>query len=215
VVGLRRPARLFSTDPPLAVFYRESHGAALALAHRRLYLCLMNTSKTFHRLVPDGDTHERDVCTTCGFVNYQNPRIVVGSVVRHEGKVLLCRRAIEPRRGFWTVPAGYLELNESPEDGARREAREEALAQLKLGELLAVYSVPHLSQVQLIWRAELIDSEAGGALFGVGEESLEVKLFDWDKIPTDEIAFPTVHWMLGNEREVMAKGYSGPFANPG
>ncbi|MCY0151372.1 NUDIX hydrolase [Hoeflea alexandrii] len=65
----------------------------------------MNTSKTFHRLVPDGDTHERDVCTTCGFVNYQNPRIVVGSVVRHEGKVLLCRRAIEPRRGFWTVPS--------------------------------------------------------------------------------------------------------------
>ncbi|GAB5462542.1 NUDIX hydrolase [Hoeflea alexandrii] len=175
----------------------------------------MNTSKTFHRLVPDGDTHERDVCTTCGFVNYQNPRIVVGSVVRHEGKVLLCRRAIEPRRGFWTVPAGYLELNESPEDGARREAREEALAQLKLGELLAVYSVPHLSQVQLIWRAELIDPEAGGTLFGVGEESLEVKLFDWDNLPVDEIAFPTVHWMLGHEREVMAKGYSGPFGNGG
>ncbi len=174
----------------------------------------MNTPKTFHRLVPHGDTHERDVCTTCGFVNYQNPRIVVGSVVRHQGKVLLCRRAIEPRRGFWTVPAGYLELNETPEDGARREAREEALAQLQLGELLAVYSVPHLSQVQLIWRAELMDPGAGVALFGAGEESLEVALFDWDKLPVDEIAFPTVHWMLGHEREVMAKGYSGPFANP-
>ncbi|WP_339765327.1 NUDIX hydrolase [uncultured Hoeflea sp.] len=175
----------------------------------------MSTDKQFHRLVPAGDTHERDVCQTCGFVNYQNPRIVVGSVVRHEGKVLLCRRAIEPRRGFWTVPAGYLELNETPEDGARREAREEALAHLELGELLAIYSVPHLSQVQLIWRAELIDRGAGAELFGVGEESLEVQLFDWDKLPTDEIAFPTVQWMLCHEREVMEKGYSGPFGNAG
>ncbi|MDP2732893.1 MAG: NUDIX hydrolase [Hoeflea sp.] len=174
----------------------------------------MSTQKTFDRLVPEGDTHEREVCRACGFVNYENPRIVVGSVVRHQGKVLLCRRAIEPRRGFWTVPAGYLELNETPEDGARREAREEALADLRLGELLAVYSVPHLSQVQLIWRAELLDPGAGAALFGVGEESLEVQLFDWDALPTAEIAFPTVHWMLAHEREVMEKGYSGPFANP-
>lgn len=173
----------------------------------------MSTDTQFHRLVPAGDTHERDVCRTCGFVNYQNPRIVVGSVVRHAGKVLLCRRAIEPRRGFWTVPAGYLELNETPEDGARREAREEALAHLKLGELLAIYSVPHLSQVQLIYRAELLDPGAGAVLFGVGEESLEVELFDWDALPMDEIAFPTVHWMLAHEREVMEKGYSGPFGN--
>ncbi len=175
----------------------------------------MSTEKKFVRLVPAGDTHERDVCQTCGFVDYQNPRIVVGSVVRHEGKVLLCRRAIEPRRGFWTVPAGYLELNETPEDGARREAYEEALADLKLGELLAIYSVPRLSQVQLIWRAELLDPGAGAALYGIGEESLEVQLFDWDALPMDEIAFPTVHWMLGHEREVMAKGYRGPFGNAG
>ncbi|OCW58975.1 NUDIX hydrolase [Hoeflea olei] len=174
----------------------------------------MSTPKQFDRLVPTGDTHERDVCRTCGFVNYQNPRIVVGSVVRHAGKVLLCRRAIEPRRGFWTVPAGYLELHETPEDGARREAREEALADLALGELLAIYSVPHLSQVQLIWRAELNTPGTGTALFGAGEESLEVALFDWDNLPTDEIAFPTVHWMLKHEREVMAKGYRGPFGNP-
>ncbi|WP_290886312.1 NUDIX hydrolase [Hoeflea sp.] len=174
----------------------------------------MTTPRQFDRLVPEGDTLERDVCRTCGFVNYQNPRIVVGSVVRHQGKVLMCRRAIEPRRGFWTVPAGYLELGETPEDGARREAREEALAHLKLGELLAIYSVPHLSQVQLIWRAELLDPDTGAALYGVGEESLEVALFDWNNLPTDEIAFPTVHWMLAHEREVMAKGYRGPFKNP-
>lgn len=173
----------------------------------------MNTPKSFDRRVPHGDTHEREVCSTCGFVNYQNPRVVVGSVVRHEGKVLMCRRAIEPRRGFWTVPAGYLELNETPEDGARREAREEALAELQLGELLAIYSVIHLSQVQLIWRAELIDPGPGNSLFGVGEESLEVKLFAWDDLPMDEIAFPTVHWMLGHERMVMENGYSGPFGN--
>ena len=105
----------------------------------------MSTSKTFERLVPAGDTHERDVCRTCGFINYQNPRIVVGSVVRHEGKVLLCRRAIEPRRGFWTVPAGYLELNETPEDGARREAREEAMANLELGDLLPLAGVEYVT----------------------------------------------------------------------
>lgn len=175
----------------------------------------MDNSITFQRLIPDGDTHERDVCATCGFVNYQNPRIVVGSVVRHEGKVLMCRRAIEPRRGFWTIPAGYLELNETPEHGALREAREEALADLRLGELLAVYSVPHLSQVQLIWRAELIDPGAGKPLFGVGEESLEVEMFDWDRLPVGEIAFPTVDWMLRHEREVQRDGYRGPFGNPG
>ena len=200
--------------PRLNAFSAARPRPHLALSPSRPYNPWMITPKDFDRLVPAGDTHERDVCRTCGFVNYQNPRIVVGSVVRHEGKVLLCRRAIEPRRGFWTVPAGYLELNETPEDGARREAREEALAYLKLGELLAIYSVPHLSQVQLIWRAELIDPGAGKALFGVGEESLEVALFDWDKLPMEEIAFPTVHWMLGHEREVQTNGYGGPFKNP-
>ncbi len=174
----------------------------------------MAKSLDFQRVIPEGDTHERDVCGTCGFVNYQNPRIVVGSVVRHQGKVLLCRRAIEPRKGFWTIPAGYLELNETPEDGARREAREEALAHLSLGTLLAVYSVPHLSQVQLIWRAELIEPDFGAALFGAGEESLEVALFDWDNLPERDIAFPTVHWMLAHERQVQRDGYLGPFSNP-
>lgn len=174
----------------------------------------MDKTIRFQRLIPDGDTHERDICATCGFVNYQNPRIVVGSVVRHMGKVLLCRRAIEPRRGFWTVPAGYLELNETPEHGALREAREEALAHLQLGDLLAIYSVPHLSQVQLIYRAEFEPAGADEPLFGIGEESLEVGLFDWDKLPINEIAFPTVHWMLEHEREVQRSGYRGPFGNP-
>lgn len=174
----------------------------------------MGQNVDFHKTIPDGDTLERDVCRTCGFVAYQNPRIVVGSVVRHEDKILLCRRAIEPRRGFWTVPAGYLELNETPEDGARREAREEALAELRLGDLLAVYSVSHLSQVQLIYRAQFANPDAGAGLFGVGEESLETGLFSWNEIPFDDIAFPTVHWMLSHEWRVQEYGYTGPFRNP-
>lgn len=174
----------------------------------------MSPPVDFHRIRPEGDSHDRDVCRTCGFVDYRNPRIVVGSVVRHHGRILLCRRAIEPRRGLWTIPAGYLELNETPEDGARREAREEACAKLKLGQLLAIYSVPRLSQVQLIYRAELDGPLAGDTLFAAGEESLEVGLFSWDEIPTAEIAFPTVHWMLSHERRVQQEGYRGPFGNP-
>jgi len=101
----------------------------------------------FRRVVPEGDNRERQVCDSCGFIAYENPKIVVGSVVRHEGRVLLCRRAIEPRSGFWTLPAGYLELHETPEEGAMREAVEEAEARIALRGLLAVYAIPRLSQV--------------------------------------------------------------------
>lgn len=177
-------------------------------------LRMKRADPAFERRIPDGDTLERQICRTCGFVDYQNPRIVVGSVVRHQGKILLCRRAIEPRRGYWTIPAGYLELHETPEDGARREAHEEAMAELALGELLAVYSVPHLSQVQLIWRAEFQKKDDQGLLFSPGPESLETELFSFDEIPWDDLAFPTVHWMLKHERQVQADGYRGPFSNP-
>ncbi len=159
--------------------------------------------------MPSGDTLTRQVCNHCGFVAYQNPKIVVGSVVRHDGKILLCRRAIEPRKGFWTIPAGYLELNETPEQGALREAREEACAQLELKGLLAVYSVPRLSQVQLIYRATLID----GA-FAPGEESLETELFHPNEIPYAQIAFPTVHWALRHEMMAHNGEALAPFANP-
>ena len=163
----------------------------------------------FTRTVPDGDTHERAVCENCGFVHYQNPKIVAGSVVRHEGRILMCRRAIEPRRGYWTIPAGYLELHETPEDGARREALEEANAALKLTGLLAVYTVPRLSQVQLIYRAELTRPE-----YSAGEESLEVALYERKDIPFDDIAFPTVHWALEHDRLVEEEGAVAPFVNP-
>jgi ADP-ribose pyrophosphatase YjhB (NUDIX family) len=162
----------------------------------------------FHHAVPPGDTLTRRICRRCGFVHYDNPKVVVGSVVRAEGRLLLCRRAIHPRRGFWTIPAGYLELNETPEAGARREAMEEAGAELDISGILAVYSVPRLSQVQVIFRATL----AGG--YSAGEESLEVALFDWADIPWDELAFPSVHWALGHDRESELGTAAPPFANP-
>ncbi len=161
----------------------------------------------FHRTVPPGDNMARTVCRQCGFVAYDNPKVVVGSVVRSAGGILLCRRAINPRRGFWTIPAGYMELNETPQAGAVREAREEACAEIEISGLLAVYAVPHLSQVQLIWRATL----AGG--FEAGPESLEVGLFRPDEIPWNDLAFPSVHWALTHDRAAEA-GEPGPFANP-
>ncbi|MEM9999497.1 MAG: NUDIX hydrolase [Pseudomonadota bacterium] len=163
----------------------------------------------FTLTTPDGDTHSRNVCDRCGFVDYQNPKIVVGSVVVHEGKYLLCRRAIEPRYGFWTVPAGYLELGETPEEGARREALEEANAALQLHELMAVYTVRRLSQVQLIYRASLT-----APTVSAGVESLEVAFFEWDDIPWDALAFPTVKWMLTHHRAWEAGELALPTVNP-
>ena len=147
--------------------------------------------------IPEGDNRERLTCPDCGFVQYDNPKVVVGAVVRWQGRILLCRRAINPRKGFWTLPAGYLELNETVEDGARREAWEEARARLNLRGVLAVYNIPRLSQIQVIYRADLVDGEASP-----GPESLDVRLFAWDEIPWNELAFPSVRWALTHEREI-------------
>ncbi|HTJ65052.1 MAG TPA: NUDIX hydrolase, partial [Alphaproteobacteria bacterium] len=149
----------------------------------------------FVRTIPDGDDRERLTCPDCGFIAYENPKMVAGSVVSVGDKIMLCRRAIEPRSGFWTLPAGFLELHETPEEGAAREAWEEARAKIAIDALLAVYSVPRISQVQLIYRATL--AEPG---FSAGPESLEVELFDWDEIPWDELAFPSVKWALDEYR---------------
>lgn len=165
-------------------------------------------SPPFSVQIPAGDDRPRQVCGQCGFIAYVNPKIVVGSVVAHEGRFLLCRRAIEPRRGYWTLPAGFLEEGETVEDGARREAREEACAHIGIEGLLAVYSIPRISQVQLMFRAHLKD---GG--FAAGPESLEVGLFAWDDIPWSELAFPSVAWALTHYRAFEA-GTPGPFSNP-
>ena len=161
------------------------------------------------RVVPEGDDRERLVCPDCGFVQYDNPKIVVGSVVWSGDRILMCRRAIMPRRGFWTLPAGYLELNEAPIDGARREAWEEARARIDIDALLAVYDVPRISQVQLIWRATLASPD-----ISAGPESLEVGLFAWDEIPWDEIAFPTVRWALRHAAEIGTRTDFAARTNP-
>jgi len=161
------------------------------------------------REVPEGDNRSRLVCPECTYIKYDNPLVVVGSVVTWEDRVLLCRRAIEPRHGFWTIPAGYLELNEAPEEGAMREAKEEACAEIEIDALLAVYNVTRISQVQLIYRATLRDRS-----FAAGEESLEVRLYDWDTIPWEDLAFPSVHWALHHHREVRGQSAFTARTNP-
>jgi ADP-ribose pyrophosphatase YjhB (NUDIX family) len=169
----------------------------------------MTNTDRFVRRRPEGDDRERLTCTACGFIAYENPKVVVGSVVGVEGGVLLCRRAIEPRRGFWTIPAGYLEMNETVSEGAAREAWEEARARIALDGVLAVYSVARLGQVQVIFRARL--AEPG---FAAGPESLDVRAFAWDEIPWDDIAFPTVRWALHAWREHPAGPLPPAYLNP-
>jgi ADP-ribose pyrophosphatase YjhB (NUDIX family) len=163
----------------------------------------------FSRRIPDGDDRRRLICDSCGFIHYENPQIVVGSVAVWGDRILLCRRAIPPRKGYWTLPAGYLELGESAESGALREAWEEARADLEIDQLLAVYSIKRLSQVQLIYRARLKSPDVEA-----GPESLEVGLFRFDEIPTDEIAFPSVHWALRHYRETAGLAVFAPCTEP-
>ncbi len=159
--------------------------------------------------IPEGDNRERMTCPDCGFIAYENPKIVVGAVCHWEERILLCRRAINPRRGYWTLPAGYLELNESPAAGAMREAWEEALAKIAIDGLLAVYDIPRISQVQLIYHARLTTAE-----IGAGPESLEARLFPWEEIPWEELAFPSVHWALHHYRECCTAGDFTTRSNP-
>ncbi|MET1029318.1 MAG: NUDIX hydrolase [Dongiaceae bacterium] len=161
------------------------------------------------RKIPDGDTHEREVCVHCGFVNYENPKIVVGSVCSWGERILMCRRAINPRKGHWTLPAGYLELHETPESGAAREAGEEAGARIEIDTLLAVYTIPRLSQVQLIYRARLSDDR-----IAAGPESQAVELFAFEDIPWDDLAFPSVRWALHHFAQSRGQHGFPPFTNP-
>ena len=166
---------------------------------------------SFSNRIPAGDDRLRRVCDTCGFVDYVNPKIVVGAVVTaDDGRILLCRRAIHPRRGYWTLPAGYMEEGESIAAAAQREAREEALAELEIGPLLALYDLPKLSQVQIFFRARLLNPET----VGPGPESLNVALFTWDRIPWTALAFTTVSWALNAWRESRALDVFPPYRNP-
>lgn len=140
-----------------------------------------------YRLPDDGDTRERAVCPACGTIHYENPLNVVGTIPYLGSRVLLCKRNIEPRWGKWTLPAGFMELNESTQQGAARETDEEAGAHFEIGALFSVLSVPRVGQVHLFYLARLLDDQ-----FAPGHETIEARLFEEDEIPWDEIAFRTV-----------------------
>jgi len=137
--------------------------------------------------VPAGDTLPRHVCIACNTIHYQNPRMVVGCIVEWRDKILLCRRAIEPRYGMWTVPAGYMENGETTVQGAVRETLEEANARVDIGPLYALYNIPHINQVYILFRAQLTNSDVEA-----GAETLEARLFAEHEIPWDQLAFATV-----------------------
>jgi len=137
--------------------------------------------------VPEGESLIRAVCDACGIVHYQNPKIVVGCLPVLGDRILICKRAIEPRYGLWTLPAGFMENNESAPEGAAREAMEEANAKVEIDDLYTVYSIPHISQVYMMFRARLVDPDVSP-----GPESLEVKLVTESEIPWDQLAFAMV-----------------------
>jgi len=155
-------------------------------------------------LIPTGDDRPRHVCTCCGTVHYQNPKVVVGCIPEWEDKVLLCRRAIEPRYGLWTLPAGFMERGETTSAGAARETLEEANARVAVGPLYSLFNLPHIDQVYLLFRAQLLDLD-----FNPGAESLDVHLFAEPEIPWDSLAFPVVKETLGLYFRDRATGRSG------
>lgn len=169
------------------------------------------------RRVPAGDDRERWVCAQCSTIHYQNPRIIAGCLPVHGDRILLCRRAIEPRVGYWTLPAGFLELGETSTEGAVRETWEEARANVYVEGLYAVFNLPHLSQVYMFFRARLLDLD-----FAPGSESLEVRLFEAHEIPWNELAFPVMRdalrWFLGDRRNehfpVRVGDVRSPFPRP-
>jgi ADP-ribose pyrophosphatase YjhB (NUDIX family) len=142
------------------------------------------------RLPPD-DNRTRHVCTACGEIHYQNPKLIVGAIPEWQDKILLCRRAIEPRHGLWTLPAGFMENGETTVEAAARETLEEANAQVDIGELYSMYNIPYINQVHLLFRAKLLNLD-----FSPGVESLEVQLFSEEDIPWDTLAFRPVRFTL-------------------
>ena len=148
---------------------------------------------------PPSDSKERAICSVCDYIQYENPRVVVGAVCMYENKTLMCLRDIEPRKGYWTIPAGFLELNESTEVGAVREAKEEALATIEITRTLAIFNIPRVAQVQIIYLANILNGR-----FGVGEETRQVDLCSIEEALLKEIAFPNVYDSLKHAQKVLA-----------
>jgi len=150
-----------------------------------------NCGARVERRVPPGDSLSRFVCASCGTIHYENPKIVVGCIPEWEDGILLCRRAIEPRHGLWTVPAGFMENGETTAQGALRETFEEANARVEILGLYALFNIPHINQVYMLFRARLLHLD-----FHAGAETLEARLFDESEIPWDTLAFATVRRTL-------------------
>lgn len=146
---------------------------------------------TVEHTIPAGDNRPRYCCPSCNTIHYQNPRMVLGTVPVWEDRILLCKRAIEPRYGYWTLPAGFMENGESTGEGAERETVEEAGARIELGEPFSILDVPHVEQVHMFFHARLVDPN-----FDPGPESLEARLFAEAEIPWESIAFRTVSQTL-------------------
>ncbi len=166
--------------------------------------CSACGSPVTHR-IPEGDSLARAVCDTCGTIHYVNPKIVVGCLPVFGDRILMCKRAIEPRYGLWTLPAGFMEINESAAEGAAREALEEANANVEIEDLYTVYSIPHISQVYMMFRARLLDPDVSP-----GVESLEVKLVTEEEIPWDQLAFAMVKRTLNHFLEDRRTGIFVP-----
>ena len=157
--------------------------------------------KPVSKKIPAGDNLPRYVCENCQAIHYHNPKIVAGCIPEWEDQILLCRRAIEPRAGLWTYPAGFMEIGEGTEQAARRETLEEAQAEVAITRLHSVLSLPHIGQVYMTFVGRLMQKE-----FGAGLESLDVRLFSLSKIPWDEIAFPVVKVALQHYVEDQTRG---------
>ncbi|MBI1888095.1 MAG: NUDIX hydrolase [Nitrosomonadales bacterium] len=153
---------------------------------------------------PDNDDRRRHICVACGMIHYQNPKMVIGAIPEWEDKILLCRRAIEPRYGLWTLPGGFMENGETTTEAAIRETLEEANARIAIGDLYSMYSLPYIDQVHLLFRARLLDPD-----FSPGAESLEVRLFAEHEIPWDEIAFRPIKYSLKHYFEDRRSGRFG------
>lgn len=169
----------------------------------------ISSFENFKPLVPPGDNQERLVCADCKWIHYDNPRIILTGLCLWQDQVLLCRRAIPPRYGFWTLPGGFLEIGETTQEGTQREVREEAGADVELRALLATYSVPRIGQVHMVYVADMPSSE-----FAAGPESLEVRLFalDPESLPWDDLAFPVNHWALRDYLSLRGAEVTQPFS---
>lgn len=141
--------------------------------------------------IPEGDNRERHMCPDCGAIHYTNPRIIAGVLPVWEDRILLCKRAIHPRKDFWTLPAGFLENGETLQQGAERETLEEAEARVDIHDIYTIFNLTHIHQVYIFFRGTLINGE-----YGVGEESSDAALFAAEEIPWEELAFPTIHKTL-------------------